>query len=57
MSYDERQISAPLCACQRCGRTYYMHGLICVRCGPGWRTVQDPPPSRLDVNHVEMIDP
>lgn len=40
MSYDNNQISAPLRACAKCGRPYYMKSLVCALCGPGWRTVQ-----------------
>ena len=57
MSYDARQLDKPLRLCLKCGRAYYMTDVICAWCGEGYRTVQNPPPDRRDVNGVVMSDP
>jgi len=47
-SYDDRQLDVPLRTCATCGKAFYMRAVICAQCGPGVRTVQQVPESRLD---------
>jgi len=63
LSYDERQILAPLQTCLKCTRPFYMWSAICPNCGPGFRAVYTRTPvftnteHRLDVNGHVMHDP